>query len=88
MAEKDLSLARYFADLPDPRIDRTKKHSLLDILAVTFCAVLAGADSFEEVERFGPARESWLKTFLLLPNGTQPLSVWTAIIMPSKPCSL
>ncbi|MBP3960470.1 ISAs1 family transposase [Gemmata sp. G18] len=32
-------------------------------------AVICGADSFEEIERFGDAREDWLKTFLTLPNG-------------------
>lgn len=69
MAAKELSLARHFADLPDPRVDRTKKHSLLDILGVAFCAVLSGADSFEEIEEFGNLREDWLKTFLKLPHG-------------------
>lgn len=85
MAEKDLSLARYFADLPDPRIDRTKKHSLLDILAVTFCAVLAGADSFEEVERFGRSRASWLKTFLSLPNGIPSHDTFTRVFAALDP---
>src|SRR5262245_36502565 len=65
----DLSLARYFADLPDPRVDRTKKHALGDILVIALCATIAGADSWEEVERFGRAKHAWLKTFLDLPNG-------------------
>jgi predicted transposase YbfD/YdcC len=65
----DLSFVRYFAELPDPRVNRTKKHRLDDILAVTLCAVICGADSFEEIERFGEAREGWLRRFLALPNG-------------------
>lgn len=69
MPTQDVSIARYFADLPDPRIDRTKKHSLTDILAVALCAVIAGADSWEEVEAFGEAKKDWLKRFLALPNG-------------------
>jgi predicted transposase YbfD/YdcC len=69
MAAKDLALAAYFADLPDPRIDRTKQHSLLDVLSVALCAVLSGADSFEDIAAFGREREDWLKTFLALPNG-------------------
>jgi predicted transposase YbfD/YdcC len=68
-ADPDLSLAQYFADLPDPRIDRTKKHALLDILVIALCATIAGADSWEEVERFGEAKLAWLKRFLVLPNG-------------------
>jgi predicted transposase YbfD/YdcC len=69
MPKQDLSVARYFADLPDPRVDRTKKHSLGDILVVALCAVVCGADSWEEVEAFGEAKADWLKRFLTLPNG-------------------
>jgi predicted transposase YbfD/YdcC len=69
MPKQDVSIARYFADLPDPRIDRTKKHSLTDILVIALCAVVCGADSWEEVEAFGEAKKGWLKGFLALPNG-------------------
>ena len=69
MPQKDVSIARYFAGLPDPRVDRTKKHSLADILVIALCAVVCGADSWEEVEAFGEAKAGWLKRFLALPNG-------------------
>lgn len=69
MPSQDVSIARYFADLPDPRIDRTRKHALGDILVIALCAVIAGADSWEEVEAFGRAKEEWLRRFLALPNG-------------------
>src|SRR5262245_55398661 len=69
MNEQKLGFAEHFADLPDPRIDRTKKHLLIDILAISLCATIAGADSFEEVERFGNSKLDWLKRFLSLPNG-------------------
>jgi len=69
MPTQEVSLTHYFADLTDPRIDRTKKHLLLDILALTLCATIAGADTWEEVERFGKAKHDWLKRFLQLPNG-------------------
>lgn len=69
MPQHDLSVARYFADLPDPRVDRTKKHALGDILIIALCATIAGADSWEEVERFGRAKHDWLRTFLALPDG-------------------
>lgn len=58
-----------FADLPDPRIDRTKAHALLDIVAIAVCAVISGADSFTEIADYGRAKEPWLRTFLALPNG-------------------
>jgi len=65
----ELSFVRHFADLPDPRVDRTKKHRLDDILVIALCAVICGADSFDEIERFGKVRHDWLKRFLALPNG-------------------
>ena len=47
MTRPDIALTRYFADLPDPRIDRTKKHAQTDILVITVCAVICGADTTE-----------------------------------------
>src|SRR4051794_21927874 len=69
MPQPELSIAHHFADLPDPRVDRTKKHLLGDILVIALCATIAGADSWEEVERFGRAKHGWLRTFLGLPKG-------------------
>jgi predicted transposase YbfD/YdcC len=69
MPKQDVSIARHFADLPDPRVERTRKHSLGDILVIALCAVICGADSWEEVEAFGEAKHDWLKRFLALPNG-------------------
>lgn len=66
---QELSFVRHFADLPDPRVDRTKKHRLDDILVIALCAVICGADSFDEIERFGKVRHDWLRRFLALPNG-------------------
>lgn len=58
----------HFQSLPDPRVDRTKEHRLTDILTIAICAVIAGADSWVAVERFGHAKMTWLQTFLALPN--------------------
>lgn len=69
MPTTDITFTKYFADLPDPRAARTRWHRLDDILAITLCAVVCGADSFDEIERFGNARRDWLKTFLALPHG-------------------
>lgn len=64
-----LLLHHVFADLPDPRIERSKRHQLLDLLTIALCAVLAGADNFVEIEEFGLARQAWFASFLDLPNG-------------------
>jgi predicted transposase YbfD/YdcC len=69
MPDHEPGFIRYFAALPDPRVNRTKKHALADILGVTLCAVICGADSFEEIARFGDAREQWLKQYFPLTNG-------------------
>jgi predicted transposase YbfD/YdcC len=62
-------LISYFDSLTDPRVDRTKKHLLKDIIALTICAVLSGCDDWEEIELYGELKHEWLKSFLLLPNG-------------------
>ena len=64
-----LPLLSFFSDLADPRVERTRHHKLLDIVGLTVCAVIAGADDWVHVERFGEAKVDWLKTFLDLPNG-------------------
>jgi predicted transposase YbfD/YdcC len=68
-AVPELSLAHHFADLTDPRIDRTRLHELLDIVTIAICSVVAGADSWDAMEDFGKAKHDWLKSFLPLPNG-------------------
>src|SRR5262245_5666382 len=65
----ELSFTRYFAELPDTRVARTRRHRLDDILGVALCAVICGADSFEQIERFGKARHDWLRRFLELRGG-------------------
>ena len=62
-------IGRHFADLTDPRIERAMEHRLIDIVTITLCAVLCGADDWVAVETFGRAKEAWLRTFLALPGG-------------------
>lgn len=62
-------IKQYFCGLKDPRMDRTRKHGLFDIVTITICAVIGGADNWVEVAEFGQAKEKWLKGFLALPNG-------------------
>jgi len=58
-----------FGGIKDKRIERTKAHSLLDIIAIILFAVMSGAHTFEEIEDFGTLHLNWLKQFLLLPKG-------------------
>ncbi|PHJ87859.1 transposase, partial [Nostoc linckia z7] len=41
-----ITIADHFAVMSDPRIDRTKRHKLIDILTIAICAVICGADSW------------------------------------------
>lgn len=64
-----ISLLTILREVPDPRVDRRKLHSLPDVLCIAICALLCGADSFEDMEVFGHAKQDWLETFLDLPHG-------------------
>jgi len=68
-ATAPVSLLHHFAALHDPRSDHTKLHGLLDIIALTLCAVVSGADGWTDVEAYGLEKYEWLTTFLDLPNG-------------------
>jgi predicted transposase YbfD/YdcC len=67
--QPDLSIPRYFATLKDPRRAHRRLHLLQDILVIALCAVIAGAQDWQEVETFGRKRKDWLKRFLGLPHG-------------------
>jgi predicted transposase YbfD/YdcC len=55
--------------IPDPRIDRCKKHNLVDILLLCIIAMVCGVESVEDIVFFGETRQAWLKKYLALPNG-------------------
>jgi predicted transposase YbfD/YdcC len=71
MAQRNpaLEIQTHFADLNDPRIDRTRRHNLMDILVIALCAVICGAEGWVDIANYGTAKHDWLKTFLELPNG-------------------
>ena len=54
----------------DPRQAGKVEHRLVDVLAIAVCAVLAGADSFEDIALYGEAKRSWLSRHLALSGGT------------------
>jgi predicted transposase YbfD/YdcC len=60
----------HFQGLTDPRVERTRKHPLINVLFIAVCAVLSGANSFAAIEEFGLDRRAWFARFLDLTNGT------------------
>ena len=70
MEEKDLrALETIFAQVEDPRVERTKRHRLRDIIILAICGVICGAEGWVEIEEFGKAKEAWFTDLLSLPNG-------------------
>ncbi len=63
------SFLRYFQDFDDPRVERTRRHELLNIIVIAILAVIAGARGWEDIENYGQSKRSWLEQFLELPNG-------------------
>jgi predicted transposase YbfD/YdcC len=59
----------HFRDLDDPRVERTRRHPLINIAFIAVCAVLSGANSFAAIHEFGTDRRAWLVRFLDLTNG-------------------
>lgn len=70
MAElSSLSITTHFASIEDPRLERSKRHKLIDIIVIAICGVICGAEDWVAIERFGQAKLEWFQTFLELPNG-------------------
>jgi len=60
----------HFDELTDPRIERTKLHSLTDMVAIALCAAICGAEGWADVECFGRRKHDWFARFLELPHGS------------------
>lgn len=65
MGENDLQdLESLFAQVEDPRIERTKRHRLRDIIILAICGVICGAEGWVEIEAFGKAKEAFFTELL------------------------
>jgi hypothetical protein len=62
-------LVEEFSALEDPRCGGKVEHRLIDILVIAICAVIAGAESWEDIALYGRSKIDWLGKFLVLPNG-------------------
>jgi predicted transposase YbfD/YdcC len=78
-------LSEHFARLPDPRVDRTKRHLLLDIVVIAVCAVICGADTWVDIEEYGRAKHEWLQRFLALPHGIPSHDTFARVFARLKP---
>jgi DDE_Tnp_1-associated len=62
-------ITQHFVTITDPRLEHNKEHTLIDIIMIAICGVIAGCDSWVDIEDFGKDRSDWFTTFLELPNG-------------------
>jgi predicted transposase YbfD/YdcC len=69
MAISSPSITKHFSVLKEPRRRRKCLHNLLDIISIAICGVIAGCDTWEQIELFGKRQQAWFKRFLRLPNG-------------------
>jgi predicted transposase YbfD/YdcC len=58
-----------FAELTDPRVERTQWHELIDIVVIALCGVICGCNSWEDLPKYGRAKRDWLRRYLQLTNG-------------------
>jgi len=59
----------HFENLTDPRVERTRRHALPEMMAIALCAAICGAEGWADVERFGNAKREWFARFLKLEHG-------------------
>jgi hypothetical protein len=69
MTQTPLAVVQYFARLRDPRINRHKRHLLIDIIVLALCGTICGANDWQQIVTVARGREQWFRTFLALPNG-------------------
>ena len=63
------SFVDFFKKIPDHRVERRKLHTVEEILLVTFCGVIAGCDSWDDLELFGKTKLEYLRQYLPFKNG-------------------
>ncbi|EHL28949.1 ISAs1 family transposase [Legionella drancourtii] len=76
-----------FSQIPDPRINRTRKHLFLNIIGLALFSVLAGAQSYTEIEDFCEHHIDWLKTYFNLPNGIPSHDTFSRVFSAINPAS-
>jgi hypothetical protein len=65
------TISNNFSSVTDLRIERAKRHSLINIITITICAIIAGCDDFQSIAQYGDSKKSWFARFLDLPYGIQ-----------------
>ena len=75
----------HFGKLKDPRALHSIEHKLIDILIITICATICGANDWEAIAQYGRTKQDWLKTWLELPNGIPSPDTFNRVLARLKP---
>ena len=75
------NLAQYFSTIEDPRCSGKVEHRLIDILVIAVSAVIACAESWDDIALYGRSKLAWLRTFLELPNGISSHDTFRRVFM-------
>ena len=75
------ALIAEFTLIEDPRCAWKVEHRLLDILVIAVCAVIAQAESFEDIALYGRCKQDWLRRFLELPGGIPSHDTFRRVLM-------
>jgi predicted transposase YbfD/YdcC len=78
-------LIDFFRHIKDPRVERNKAYPLLEVIVITLLAVMAFAEGWEDIEKYGKAKERWLKKFLPLQHGIPKHDVYRRVFTRLKP---
>jgi hypothetical protein len=75
----------HFGGLKDHRAVNRIEHKLIDIIIITICATICGADDWKAIAEYGQTKHDWLKTFLELPNGIPSHDTFNRLFSRLKP---
>ena len=75
------SLVRHFSVVEDPRCQGKIEHRLIDILVIAVCAVIACAESWDDIALYGRNKLGWLQSFLTLAHGVPSHATFRRVFM-------
>src|SRR5512145_606064 len=84
---RHIAIFSLFEEVPDPRVERTRRHSLMDVLVIALLTMICVGEGREYMEEFGLAKESWLKTLLELTNGIPSADTFRRVLSALDPAA-
>ena len=80
-----LGVFAFFETLPEPRVERTRVHPLVNILTIALLAMICVGEGWEDMEDFGDAKQAWLGTFLDLRHGIPSADTFRRVLSALNP---